>query len=97
MNRRRGDERFAVGAGIAHREIEGRLLLLLPDDTRLYSFNESGRLVWLGLLRKRSTASIAATIARKFRLPVASAERDVRDLLKDLLRRKVIRRVGRSD
>jgi hypothetical protein len=90
---RRADERFAVSADVAHREIGGKLLLLLPGDSRLYAFNEPGRLVWRGVLRNQSTASIAATIAKKFRIPVAQAERDVRDLLKDLLRRGVIRRV----
>jgi hypothetical protein len=93
VTRRPGDERFTVRADIAHREIGGRLLLLLPGDSRLYAFNEPGRLVWRGLLRKRGTASIAATIAKQFRIPLARAERDVRDLLKDLVRRGVIRRV----
>ena len=93
MTRRRDDERFAVHTGIAHREIAGRLLLLLPGDSRLYAFNDTGRLVWRGLLRKRSAASIAGSIARKFRIPLARAQRDVRDLLDDLLRRGVIRRL----
>lgn len=93
MTRRRGEERFAVCAGVAHREIEGRLLLLLPDSTRLYTFNETGRLVWRGLLRQRSPAAIAAAMARKFGVPAARAERDVRDLLQDLSRRGVIRRI----
>jgi hypothetical protein len=86
-------ERFAVSGDVAHREINGRLLLLLPDSNHLYAFNESGRVVWQGLLRQRSPASIAATIARKFGVPAARAERDVSDLLNDLLRRGVIRRV----
>ena len=93
MNRRRVDERFAVSPDIAHREIGGKLLLLLPDNSRLYAFNDTGRLVWRGLLRKRSAASIAAAIAKTFRIPLARAERDVRALLEDLLRRGVIRRV----
>jgi len=93
VSRRRADERFVVSANIAHREIGGKLLLLLPDDTRLYAFNETGRLVWRGVLRKSSSATIAASMARKFRIPLARAERDVGDLLGDLLRRGVIRRV----
>lgn len=93
MTRRRDDERFAVSADIAHREIGGKLLLLLPGDSRLYAFNESGRLVWRALLRKRGTAGVVAAIAKTFRIPHARAERDVRDLLEDLLRRGVIRRL----
>lgn len=92
MKRSVAPPRYTVRSDIAHREIQGRLLLLLPGETRLYTFNETGRLVWQGLLRKRSPAAIAATIARRFDVPLARAERDVRALLADLLRRRIIRR-----
>ena len=82
-----------MSADIAHREIDGRLLLLLPGDSRLYAFNDAGRLVWRAMLRKRSVAQIGATIAKTFGIPVARAERDVRELLADLMRRGAIRRV----
>ena len=90
---RRGETRFAVSPNIAHREINGRVLLLLPGDSHLYAFNEPGRLIWRAVLRRRKPADIAATIARTFRIPLARAQRDVRDLLDDLLRRGVIRRI----
>ncbi len=93
MRQCRNQPRFVVSPTIAHREIGGTLLLLLPGDSRLYAFNDTGRLVWRGLLRKRSTASIAATIARTFGIPLPRAERDVHDLLEDLLRRGAIRRL----
>ena len=93
MRQRRNQPRFEVSPAIAHREIGGTLMLLLPGDSRLYAFNDTGRLVWRGLLRKRSAASIAATIARTFRIPLPRAERDVHDLLEDLLRRGAIRRL----
>jgi hypothetical protein len=89
----RAEERFAVSADIAHREINGRLLLLLPGDSHLYAFNDPGRLIWRAVLRKRSRGQIAATIAKTFRIPLARAERDVGELLADLLRRGAIRRI----
>jgi len=91
--RPRAEERFAVSADIAHREINDRLLLLLPGDSRLYAFNDAGRLVWQAVLRKRSATQIAATVAKTFGIPLARAERDVRELLADLLRRGAIRRI----
>lgn len=90
---RRGEQRFAVSPNIAHREISGRVLVLLPGDSHLYAFNEPGRIIWRAVVRKRGTAEIAATIAKTFRIPLARAERDVRDLLDDLLRRGAIVRV----
>jgi len=90
---RRGEERFAVSPTIAHREINGRVLLLLPRDSNLYAFNEPGRVIWRAVVRKRRTADIAATIAKTFGIPLARAQRDVRDLLDDLLRRGAIRRI----
>jgi len=90
---RRGEARFAVSPNIAHREIDGRVLVLLPGDSHLYAFNEPGRLIWRAVLRRQKPAAIAAAIARRFRIPLARAERDVRDLLDDLLRRGVLRRV----
>lgn len=90
--RRNATQRFAVRAGIAHREIAGTLLLLLPNDSHLYAFNETGRMVWRGLLRKQSSSAIAAAVAKHFSIPPTRAARDVDALLADLLRRGVIRR-----
>ena len=90
---RRAEQRFAVSPDVAHREIDGRVLLLLPGDSHLYAFNEPGRMIWRAVLRKRKTADIAATIAKTFRIPLARAERDVRELLDDLLRRGAIVRL----
>jgi hypothetical protein len=49
--------------------------------------------IWRAVVRKRRTADIAATIAKTCRFPLARAQRDVRDLLDDLLRRGAIRRI----
>lgn len=86
----RAETRFRIRPGIAHREIEGQLLLLTPSGTDIYTLNESGKLVWQGLLRGQSADSLARRLAEKYRLPPDQARDDVLALLADLRRKRVI-------
>lgn len=82
--------KYRAVENIAHREIEGQTLLLLPNSHVLYTFNESGGFVWKRILKQQSVAKIVADFAREFEIEKERAEADVRKLLCDLLKKGVI-------
>jgi hypothetical protein len=83
---------FLVNESVAHREVEGQLLLLLPDEYELYTLNASGKLAWRALAEGRTLGEAAALLADRYRIPLAKAEADVRALVADLEARAVLRR-----
>lgn len=84
------DATFVVDPRVAHREIEGQTLLLLPGQASIYTLNAAGQLVWRELVKGRRLSQIAATLARRFTLPAAQARADVDRLLRDLQRRAIV-------
>ncbi|HYE74591.1 MAG TPA: PqqD family protein [Blastocatellia bacterium] len=82
--------KYRAAESIAHREIEGQTLLLLPNSHVLYTFNESGKFVWNRILKKQSVAKIITDFAREFGLEKDRAEADVKKLLRELLKKGVI-------
>lgn len=81
---------------IAFREIEGQILLLLPNDPEIYTFNAAAALIWKGLIRKRDRARIAADLARVFEVDRVRAAADVDRFVRDMLRKGLVtRRVER--
>jgi hypothetical protein len=88
---------YSPASGIAYRDIEGEILLLLPDDPDLYTFNASAAFIWKGLVRRRSLRRIIDELADEFRIDRTQAEADatafVREMEeKGLLARKKTRR-----
>jgi len=92
MSRPVPDQVFLVDEAVAHRVVEGQVLLLLPDEYTLYTLNPSGKLVWEELVKGRPLAAMVARLARAYRIPAQRAEEDVLALLADLEARGVIRR-----
>jgi hypothetical protein len=75
---------------IAHREIEGQILVLLPDDTEIYTFNAAGTLIWKGLAGRRRRSHIVADLMRTFRIDRARAEADVARFIRDMARKGLL-------
>lgn len=86
---------YTPSARIAFREIEGQILLLLPADTEIYTFNAAGALIWRGLTRKRSLSRIIADLVREFDIERERAEADVMRFVRDMERRGVLAKKAR--
>lgn len=81
---------FELNPAVVHKEIEGQVVLLLPDSYALYTLNLAGRQVWRDLARGRSLAEAAAELAARYGIPLEQAEADVAALAADLLAQGVI-------
>jgi hypothetical protein len=81
-----------INPDVAAREIEGQLLLLTPDDDVLYTLNGTGKRVWELLVTGAAPREIAATIAARYGVPLADAERDVAAFVAELEGKGVVLR-----
>jgi len=92
----RGDGVYGPSDGIVAREIEGEIIIVplragigdLEDE--LYSLNETGRGVWRQLDGVRTLDQVVDALAADYDSPRDEIDRDVRGLLEELLRRKIV-------
>jgi hypothetical protein len=57
---------YAPSPAIAYREIEGQILVLLPDDPELRTFNAAAAFIWKRLARRTALPRIVDELAREF-------------------------------
>ncbi len=92
----RGDGVYGPSDGIVAREIEGEIIIVplragigdLEDE--LYSLNETGRDVWRQLDGLRTLDEVVDALAADYDASRDEIDRDVRGLLEELLRRKIV-------
>jgi hypothetical protein len=81
---------------IVAREIEGELIIVplsagIGDmEDELYALNETGREIWRRLDGTRSLAAIAAELSEEYAAPAAEIEQDIRGLVGELLKRRML-------
>jgi len=81
---------YAINGEVAHREIEGQILILRPDDNFLYTLNGSGRLIWQGIVKKKKLSAIIKNVSKEFGLPEATARQDVLAFVSELEAKGII-------
>lgn len=85
---------YTINDEIAHREIEGQILILRPDDNFLYTLNGSGRFIWLAIAKRRKLSSIIKSVSKEFGIPENSARRDVMEFVRDLEAKGILSKKG---
>ncbi len=83
---------YVVRPEIAHREVEGQILILTPLRSSLFTLNGSAALLWPELVDGCSHIQLVESIVRAYDIEPARAERDVSDLLRDLQARGIVAR-----
>ena len=84
--------RYRVRSSVAHRELEGQILILSADDPDLWTMNESGRFIWRRLLKGAARTTIIEAFRREFGIQADDAVRDVDAFLEALEKRRIIAR-----
>lgn len=84
--------RYRIRSTVAHRELEGQILILSADDPALWTVNETGRFIWRRLLKGVPRSRIVEAFRREFEVPAETAERDVGAFLETLANRRIIGR-----
>lgn len=82
--------RWRVRAEIAHREVEGQVVLLLPHADELFTLNDSAKVVWRKLVAGATVAELGRVLAKHYGIAQATAESDVQALVRELARRRIV-------
>lgn len=83
---------YEPSPAIAHREIEGQILVLLPNDPELRTFNASAAFIWKRLARRTPLPRIVDQLARAFGIDRARAEADVLRFVRDMTRQGLLKK-----
>ena len=77
MNR----ETVILNPRLAWREIEGRVVVISPEDSVVHELNETASFIWKHAERGRKASEIADLLIAEFRVDVAQANADTQSLL----------------
>ena len=84
---------------VVAREIEGELIIVPlasgmgDQDDELYTLNDTGRAIW-SRLDGRTLAAVVNELAAEYQATPGEIEADVRGLVAELLRRKMLAEAG---
>ena len=92
MKAKQGALTYTPSPAIAYREIEGQVLVLLPNDPELRTFNASAAFIWKRLARRIALPHIVDELARAYGIERARAEADVRRFVRDMTRQGLLRK-----
>jgi Coenzyme PQQ synthesis protein D (PqqD) len=87
------ESKFEVNPAVVYREIEGQVLLMLPEHHDLYTLNDTGKFVWQAIVEQRSLPEVSAALAARYNVPVSVISDDVQRLIDDLTIRQVINKI----
>ena len=96
MTEIRMEAAYIPSEDVVAREIEGELIIVplaagIGDhDDELYTLNETGKVLWARLDGKRTLREIARGLAEEYEAPPGEIEEDVRGLMTELMRRKMV-------
>ena len=96
MTEIRMESAYIPSEDVVAREIEGELIIVplaagigdLEDE--LYTLNETGKALWTRLDGKRTLQEIARGLAEEYEAPPGEIEEDVRGLVQELVRRRML-------
>jgi hypothetical protein len=96
MTQIRMDAAYTPSEDVVAREIEGELIIVplaagIGDlDDELYTLNETGKVLWARLDGKSTLREIARGLAEEYEAPPGEIEEDVRGLVEELLKRRMV-------
>ncbi len=90
------DAMYVPSDDIVAREIEGELIIVplvagIGDmEDELYTMNETGKAIWDRLDGRTSLRAVVAALAEDYEAPPGEIEGDVRGLVEELVRRRML-------
>ena len=82
--------KYTVVKGLIKSRDKGKLTLVNSDKYLLYSLNETSSLILDKVGQGKDEDDIVAYMVKKYRIDKTQAEKDVRNCLKELLKKKII-------
>ena len=84
------EELITLNPQLAWREIEGRVVVISPEDSVVHELNETASFIWKHADRGCSVSEIANLISLEFRVEASQAKSDTEELLRMLHQKGLI-------
>ena len=84
------DVRFKINLDIGFREINGKLMFILPEEDELFEANSTGKLIWHHMLEKKSLHEIYLEVSKNYGVDIDLIKSDVDAYIESLIHQKII-------
>lgn len=83
---------YTITKGLITQKLDNKTVIFDGEESVLYTFNETASYVFLKIKAKWDEERIAASLVKKYGVKEDRAKKDVRELLKDLLKKKIVKK-----
>lgn len=85
------EEPITLNPQLAWREIEGRVVVISPQDSIVHELNETASFIWKQADRGCSVSEIARLLSQEFRVEALQARSDTEELLRMLQQKGLVK------
>jgi len=85
-------ERYRRDTTLPFQEIQGQAVVVVPARRELHEFDETGTFLWSELASARTVADLVGALCAEFEVEVDVAEADVKEFLRSLEEKGLVRR-----
>ena len=81
---------YKVTKNIILQQIDGSLMGFNPEKSFLYNFNETATFIFKKIKSGWKEDRIVGAITKKYEVPLLTAKKDVKTIIKELVKNKII-------
>lgn len=86
---------YKVIKGLITQKLDDKTVIFDGDKSVLYTFNETASYIFSKIKTKTDSEKIAELFVKRYGVKKARAEKDIKELIADMLKKKIIVRSGK--
>lgn len=83
---------YTITKGLITQKLDNKTVIFDGEESVLYTFNETASYIFLKIKAKWNEEKIILSLVKRYGVKEERAEKDVKELIKDLLKKKIIRK-----
>lgn len=83
---------YTITKGLITQKLDNKTVIFDGEESVLYTFNETASYVFLKIKAKWDEKKIILSLVKRYGVKEERAKKDVKELIKDLLKKKIIKR-----
>jgi len=83
-------EKYKINRNVVWKLTPQRAIIFDTKKNKIWSLNQTGKLIWKGILNNQTRDEIATQICKKYEISYQQAKKDVSLFINDLKRKKII-------
>lgn len=83
---------YTITKGLITQKLDNKTVIFDGEESILYTFNETASYVFLKIKAKWDEKKIVLSLVKRYGVKEERAKKDVKELIKDLLKKKIIKR-----